>query len=412
MPWQQQGGPWGGGGSGGPWGGGGRGNGSGGGGGPFGGGGGGGSKPPDLDSVLQRAQDGLKNLMPGGSMGGRGIALAVLGLLVIWLLTGFYRVQTDQRGVVLRFGEWVATTQPGLNWHIPYPVETVYTPSVEQINQINIGFRQVGTGGNASTQKVAEESIMLTGDQNIIDIEFSVQWRIADAGKFLFNVRNPQHTVKIAAESAMREIIGRTPLQPALTEARAETETKTRDLLQEILNSYGAGVRITGLKLQNVQPPEPVRDAFNEVQRAKQDQDRVINEAQAYRNDIIPQARGKAAQITSDAQAYASRIVNEAKGEAERFNDVYQAYVEAPAITERRMYLETMQTVYARTDKVLMSGGKGAAGTGTIPYLPLDELRKRGSPRADEGEGNTPDGRSAQYDGGDRSGSDGASPQR
>ncbi|SDF90691.1 protease FtsH subunit HflK [Limimonas halophila] len=380
MPWQQQGGPWGGGsGGGGPWGGGGRGNGSGGrggrGGGPFGGGGGGGGgqRPPDIDDLVRKGQDQLKQLMPGGNMGGRGILLAVLVIVAIWLVTGFYRVQPDERGVVLRFGQWVATTQPGLNWHLPYPIESVVTPSVEQISQINIGLRQVGTGSQTRTRDIAEESLMLTGDQNIIDIQFSVQWRIADAGKYLFNVRNAQETVKIAAESAMREIIGRTALQPALTEARAEIETKTRELLQDILENYGAGVQITGLKLQNVQPPEPVMDAFNEVQRAKQDQDRLVNEAQAYRNDIIPKARGKAAQIRNDAQAYASRIVNEAEGQAERFSQVRGAYEESPKITQRRMFLETMQTIYGRTDKVLMSG----SGNGTVPYLPLDELRKR-----------------------------------
>jgi len=382
MPWQQQGGPWGGGsgGGGGPWGGGGRGsNGSGRGGrggGPFGGGGGGGGqRPPEFEDLVRKGQDQLKQLMPGGNMGGRGILLAVLALVAIWLATGFYRVQPDQRGVVLRFGEWVATTQPGLNWHLPYPIESVVTPSVEQISQINIGLRQVGTGSQARTSDVAEESLMLTGDQNIIDIQFSVQWRIADPGKYLFNVRNAQSTVKIAAESAMREIIGRTALQPALTEARAEIETNTRELLQNILNEYGAGIRITGLKLQNVQPPEPVMDAFNEVQRAKQDQDRLVNEAQAYRNDIIPKARGTASQIRNDAQAYAERITNEAEGQAQRFDEVRAAFEESPDVTRRRMYLETMQEVYGRTDKVLMSGD----GNGTVPYLPLDELRKRRS---------------------------------
>jgi len=381
MPWQQQGGPWGGGsGGGGPWGGGGRGNnGSGGrGGGPFGGGGGGGGqRPPDFEDLVRKGQGQLKQLLPGGNMGGRGIVLVVLAIAAIWLATGFYRVQPDQRGIVLRFGAWVATTQPGLNWHLPYPIESVVTPSVEQISQINIGLRQVGTGSQARTRDIAEESLMLTGDQNIIDIQFSVQWRIADAGKYLFNVRNAQSTVKIAAESAMREIIGRTALQPALTEARAEIETKTRDLLQQILAEYGAGIRITGLKLQNVQPPEPVMDAFNEVQRAKQDQDRLVNEAQAYRNDIIPKARGKAAQIRNDAKAYAERIVNEAEGQAQRFDQVRSAYEESPDVTQRRMYLETMAEVYSRTDKVLLSGGNG--GSGTVPYLPLDELRKRRS---------------------------------
>lgn len=385
MPWQSQGGgrgPWGGGsggsgGGGGPWGGRGGNNagggGRGGGGGPFGGGGGGGQRPPDFEDVIRRGQDRLKQAFPGGGVGGRGLALVALVLIGVWLLSGFYRVQTDQQGVVLRFGEWVATTQPGLNWHMPYPIETVMTPSVEQINQIDVGFRSVGGGTGSSRREVPEESLMLTGDQNIIDIEFSVQWKIDDAGQYLFNIRDPEGTVKIAAESAMREIIGRTDIQPALTEARAEIEGNSRDLLQSILDDYEAGILITGLRLQNVQPPEPVVDAFNDVQRALQDRDRRRNEAQAYRNDILPRARGEAQRIIQGAEAYREQIINEAEGEAERFNQVFVAYSENPMVTKRRMYLETMQTIYGRTNKVLMD----SAGSNTVPYLPLDELRRQ-----------------------------------
>ena len=371
MPWQSQGGggPWGGGGSGGgPWGGrggGGRGNGSGGG--PFGGGGGS-QQPPDFEEAIRKAQERMKAYLPGGGMGGKGIALLVAIAIGVWLLTGFYRVQTDQQGVVLRFGEWVNTTRPGLNWHIPYPIESVRTPSVEQINQINVGFRAVGN----SQRDVEEESLILTGDQNIIDIDFSVQWKIADAGKYLFNIRAPGDTVKIAAESALREIIGRTDIQPALTEARAEIEGKTKDLLQQILDGYEAGILITGIKLQNVQPPQQVVDAFNDVQRALQDRDRLRNEAQAYRNDIIPKARGEAQKMIQGAEAYRERIINEAEGQAQRFTQVLSAYEESPEVTKKRMYLETMQNVYSRTDKVIMDAGTSNA----IPYLPLDELRK------------------------------------
>jgi len=386
MPWQSQGGggPWGGGGSGGgPWGGrggggGGRGNGSGGG--PFGGGGGG-QQPPDFEEAIRKAQERMKAYLPGGGMGGKGIALLIAAAIGVWLLTGFYRVQTDQQGVVLRFGEWVNTTRPGLNWHIPYPIESVVTPSVEQINQINVGFRSVGQG----QRDVEEESLMLTGDQNIIDIDFSVQWKIADAGKYLFNIRAPGETVKIAAESAMREIIGRTDIQPALTEARAEIEGKTKDLLQKILDSYESGILITGIKLQNVQPPQQVVDAFNDVQRALQDRDRLRNEAQSYRNDIIPKARGEAQKMIQEAEAYREKIVNEAEGQAERFNQVLSAYEESPDVTKKRMYLETMQKVYSRTDKVLMDAGTSNA----VPYLPLDELRKNRTRQTSGGGGQT-----------------------
>jgi membrane protease subunit HflK len=386
MPWQSQGGgPWGGGsgggGGGGPWGGrgsggGGRNNGGGGGGGPFGGGG---QRPPDFEDVIRKGQERLKKIFPGGGpgkggVGGRGIALIAAVLIGIWFLSGFYRVQTDQQGVVLRFGEWVNTTQPGLNWHLPYPIETVMTPSVERINQINIGFRQVGGAQSGSERDVEGESLMLTGDQNIIDIDFSVQWKISDAGRYLFNIRDPEGTVKIAAESAMREVIGRTDIQPALTEARAEIENKTNELLQQILSNYESGILITGLKLQNVQPPEPVVDAFNDVQRALQDRDRLRNEAQAYRNDLIPKARGEAQKMIQEAEAYRERIINEAEGEAQRFEQVLAAYKQNPAVTKKRMYLETMQNVFARTDKVLMDSGSTG---GTIPYLPLDQLRNR-----------------------------------
>jgi membrane protease subunit HflK len=239
---------------------------------------------------------------------------------------------------------------------------------VEQINQIDVGFRSLGGG----QRDVEEESLILTGDQNIIDIDFSVQWKIADAGKYLFNIRAPEDTVKIAAESAMREIIGRTDIQPALTEARAEIEGKTKGLLQEILDGYDSGILITGIKLQNVQPPQQVVDAFNDVQRALQDRDRLRNEAQSYRNDILPKARGEAQKMIQGAEAYREQIINEAEGQSQRFTQGLNAYKEAPKVTRDRMYLETMQRVYSRTDKVLMDAGTSNA----IPYLPLDELRK------------------------------------
>ena len=377
MPWQSQGGgPWGGGsgGSGGngggqsPWG---RGGGK-------GGGGFGGPRPPDFEDFIRKGQDRFKRYLPGGGFGGRGILLAIAVLIALWLLSGFYRVETDQQGIVLRFGEWVNTTQPGLNWHLPYPIETVVTPRVEKINQINIGFREVG----GRSRDVEEESLMLTGDQNIIDIDVSVQWKMSDAGRYLFNIRDPEGTVKIAAESAMREIIGRTDIQPALTEARSEIEVKTKGLLQSILESYESGILITELKLQDVQPPQPVIEAFNDVQRALQDRDRLRNEAEAYRNDVIPTARGEAQKMLQDAQAYREQIVNEAQGEAQRFLQVLSAYKQNPAVTRRRMYLETLQGVFQRTDKVIMSDGV----QGTVPYLPLDELRRRSqSPSQREG---------------------------
>ena len=373
MPWQQQGdnggGPWGGGGgggsgNGGPWG---R--------GPGGGGFGGGPRPPDFEDFIRKGQDRFRRFLPPGGGGGRGIAIALVAVLVIWLLSGFYRVQPDQQGVVLRFGEWVNTTTPGLNWHLPYPIESVDTPGVERINSIDIGFRSVGgtTGRTGSRRDVEEESLMLTGDQNIIDIDFTVLWKISDAGKFLFNIRDPEATVKITAESAMREIIGRTDIQPALTEARQDIEQKTQELLQGVLDGYEAGIEITQVQLQEVQPPAQVIDAFNDVQRSLQDRDRLRNEADAYRNDIIPRARGEAQRMIQEAEAYRERLLNEADGEAQRFLSVYEAYKQNPDVARRRMYLETMQNVLSDTDKVILDGQTG----GAVPYLPLNELQRR-----------------------------------
>lgn len=372
MPWQSGGGggggPWGGGGSGnagGPWG---RGTGGGGG----GGGGFGGQRPPDLEEMIRRSQEKLKRAVPGGFGSGRAVLVILAVIVVLWLLSGFYRVQPDQQGVVLRFGEWVQTTEPGLNWHIPYPVETALTPSVEAINSIEIGFRSGGTGAARSSRDVPEESLMLTGDQNIIDIDFTVFWKISDAGQFLFNIRDPEATVKTAAEAAMREIIGRTDIQRALTESRQNIELDTRELLQALLIEYQAGIEITQVQLQQVQPPSQVIDAFNDVQRALQDRDRLRNEAEAYRNDILPRARGEAQQIIQDANAYRERLANEAQGEAQRFLSVYEAYLQNPDVATRRIYLETMQEVLAGTNKVIMGNGM----EGIVPYLPLNELQR------------------------------------
>jgi membrane protease subunit HflK len=378
MPWENKGsgggGPWGGGGSGGG-GSGGSGGGSGGGG-PWGTGGGGGPRPPDLEEFIRRGQDRFKGILPGGGMlGGRGWLIILALAVAVWFATGFYRVQPDQQGVVLTFGKWNGTTtDPGLHWHWPMPIETVETPAVERINAIDVGFRSFG-GDRGQTQRrnVPEESLMVTGDQNIIDIEFTVQWKISDAGKFLFEIRNPEGTVKIVAESAMREIIGRTDIQPALTDARQEIELKARSLLQEILDEYEAGIEITQVQLQDVKPPAPVIDSFDNVQRARQDRERLRNEADAYRNDVLPRARGEAQRMIQEAQGYRERLENEAEGEAQRFLQVYKAYAENPEVTKRRMYLETMQGLLTDTDKVIMDSGV----QGVVPYLPLDQLRRR-----------------------------------
>jgi membrane protease subunit HflK len=373
MPWENKGGggPWGGGGGGG--------SGGSGGGGPWGrggGGSGGGPRPPDFEDFIKKGQDRFRTIMPGGS-GGLGKAAWLLigvGIIIAWLFTGLYRVQTNEQGVVLRFGQWVQTTEPGLNWHLPWPIETALTPSVTSVQQIDIGFVAAGNDRARSARRdIEEESLMLTGDQNIIDIDFTVQWKIADAGQYLFNIRDPEATVKIAAESAMREIIGRTDIQPALTEARGTVESEARILLQATLDEYEAGIEITELALQDVQPPRAVIDAFNDVLRAQQDRDRARNEADRYRNDILPRARGEALRTVQEAEAYKEQLENQAEGEAQRFLSVFRAYQQNPDVTRQRMYLETMQDVISNTDKVILDNQGGSGGA--IPYLPLNELR-------------------------------------
>ncbi len=372
MPWENKGG-------GGPWGGGsgGGGNGGGNGGGPWGRGGGGGPSgptPPDIEDLIRKSQDKIKDIMPGGGrINGPVIGVIAALVLAVWFVVGgFYRVESNQEGIELVFGKWVNSTGPGLNWNWPYPIGSVQTPGVTNITQTDIGFARTSRGGTTAQKRdIPEESLMLTGDQNIIDIDMSVQWRIGNAGDYLFNIRDPDQTVKKSAESALREIIGQTDIQPALTEARQDVEAQTKTLLQDILNDYQAGIEITVVQLQEVGAPEPVTDAFDDVARALQDLNRSRNEADKYRNDVLPRARGEAQKMIQGAQAYKEQLENEAEGEAQRFLSVYEAYKQNPEVTKRRMYLETIQGVLSKTDKVIMDG----SSTGAIPYLPLNELR-------------------------------------
>jgi membrane protease subunit HflK len=365
MAWNSQGG------GGGPWGGG------GGGGGPWGGRGPQGPTPPDFEEMLRRGQDRLKRFMPGGAGTGRGLALIILVAVAIWLATGFYRVQPDEQGVVMLFGRWVATTEPGLNWYFPAPIGRTLTPKVLRINRVDVGFRGVGDLSRInSARDVPEESLMLTGDQNIADVDFTVFWRIKDAGEYLFNIRDPEGTVKVAAESAMREVVGQSVLQDALTGGRQRIEQDTLGLLQEIMDSYKSGITITQVQLLKVDPPAQVIDAFNEVQRARQDKARKQNEAEAYRNKVVPTARGAAAQIVQDAEAYKEKVVKDAEGEANRFLALYKTYQKAQDITEQRLYLEAMEEVLGRVNKIVIDE-KGMSGSGVVPYLPLTELQRR-----------------------------------
>ncbi|MEK9842106.1 FtsH protease activity modulator HflK [Thalassospira sp.] len=369
MPWNSQGGggPWGGGGNNGggqnPWGQ--R---------PQGGGGGGGNTPPDFDEMIRKGQERLKRLFPGGG-GYKGFVLIGIAVIGLWLLTGFYRVQPGEQGVTLLFGKWVGTTGPGLNYFLPAPIGEVIKPNVERTNQIEVGYRGAGTVASNGSRDVPEESLMLTGDQNIIDIDYVVQWRISDAGAYLFNVRDPENTIKLASESAMREVIGKTNLEEALTVGRVRVEEQTRTLLQKIMDGYDSGIFIAEVKMQKVDPPRDVIDAFNDVQRARQDRDRSQNEALAYRNDIIPRAKGEAERQVLQARAYKDRVTKEAEGEAERFTSVYNSYLTAQDVTTRRLYLETMQDILNKSEKIILD--QKGDGNGVVPYLPLPEVQKR-----------------------------------
>jgi membrane protease subunit HflK len=301
--------------------------------------------------------------------------------VVLWGVSGFFRVEPDEIGVVLRFGKEVREVQPGLNYHLPYPVETALTPKALQVRKIDVGMRVVDDLRRGTTMRdVPEESLMLTGDENIVDVDFSVLWRIKPngVGDYLFNIQNPEGTVKAVAESAMREVIGRSEIQPVLTGARQTIESAVQELMQGVLDHYGAGVQITQVQMQKVDPPQQVIDAFRDVQAARADLERAQNEAQTYANRVVPEARGKAAQILQGAEAYKSQTVAEAVGQTSRYMKIYEEYKKAPDVTRKRMYLETMERLLGGTDKIILDTGTGSgAGAGVVPYLPLNELTRR-----------------------------------
>ena len=351
---------------------------------PPGGGNGNGSgrgpTPPDIDKIIRELQNKIKNFLPGGSAsGGKSVGLILLILVFVWLASGLYRVLPDEQGVVIRFGKFIKTTQPGLNYHIPFPVETVETPKVTKVNRIDIGFRSERDSGFSSGGGVADvpqESLMLTGDENIVNIDFSVFWVIKDAGKFLFKIQDPEGTVKAAAETAMREVIAKSEIQPILTQGRSVIEVETQEIIQGILDDYESGIQITQVQTQKADPPDQVINAFRDVQAARADMERSKNEAEAYANDVIPRARGEAAKILQAAEAYKNQVVAKAEGEASRFVSIYNEYAKAKEVTQERMYLETMEKVLAGIEKVIIEKN---VGSGVVPYLPLPELNKKGS---------------------------------
>ncbi len=333
-----------------------------------------GPTPPNIDEVISKLQSIINRFLGGGKGGAKPIIIGLIILLVVWTLSGLYRVLPDEQGVVLRFGKFVKTTQPGLNYHLPFPIENVLTPKVTKVNRMDIGFRSERDSGFSSggVADVPEESLMLTGDENIVNIDFSVFWVIKDAGNFLFKIQDPEGTVKAAAETAMREVIARSDIQPILTEGRSIIEADTQEIIQEILDEYTSGIQITQVQTQKADPPDQVIDAFRDVQAARADMERSKNEAEAYANDVIPRARGEAAKILQAAEAYKKEVVAKAEGEASRFLSIYNEYAKAKKVTQERMYLETMEEVLADINKIIIDKN---SGEGVVPYLPLQELK-------------------------------------
>lgn len=336
---------------------------------PSGGPPGGGSEPPDFDALWNNMLESFRRWHSSHREPPQiilGIAVVLIGL---WLLSGFYQVSADELGVVMRFGGFNRIEQPGLRYHAPYPVEDVFLPNVTAQNEIQIGFR-TNTRDYDAAHSIPEESMMLTQDQNVIDVEFAVFWRIGDIEKFLFNIRDPQQTIKMAAESEMREVIGQNKLQYALTDGRGQIAEDARQRLQKLMDSYDSGVIVSRINLQTVAVPDEVKAAFQDVVNARLDQERFQNEAETHANKVVPQAKGEAAKIVQQALAYRDQKVAIAQGDADRFKEVLAAYTQSKEITSKRMYLETIEAVLGNARKIIVD----KSGSGSVTYLPLQEL--------------------------------------
>lgn len=337
--------------------------------------GGGSSNNTDFEDSIKKAREKFGKFKIGGP---KNLSILVLVALIIWLATGFYRVEPDEQGIELLFGKWnQTTTEPGLHYFFPTPIGKLMTPKVENVIKINVGYRsasELGFNSNTNDRNVLEESLMLTGDQNIVDVQFTVLYKIKDAGKFLFKLRNPERTVKDMSESVMREVVGQRELEFLLTGGRQEVEQVVRADLQDILDEYESGVLIQSIQLQSVNPPALVIDAFDEVQRARQDKEKLVNEANSYLNKIVPNARGDAAKLVQEANAYKEQVIKQAEGVAQNFIDVYNSYKDTKYVTRQRIYLETLTEVLEGPNKIILDST--GEDQGVVPYLPLNELNK------------------------------------
>lgn len=384
MPWDEDNGnkgrnPWGSGGSssgggGGkrknPWGtGGGGGNNNGGGPrGPYGGG-----DQPDIDELLARMQDGMKGFLPGDFGGGKAIMLGIAALLLLWLASGFYTITPGEHAVIKRFGAWERTVDTeGLKYRLPAPIESMKKFNVNEIRTMNIGFIS-GAGRTAGLRDVPEESLMLTSDFNIVDLDFVIQWNISSAEDFVFNIENPENTLRKVAQSAIREVVGQTRMFSIITTERGAVADSAKSIMQKILNDYKSGINVTQVLINSAEVHPDVQSAFQDVQSAKQDAEDVQNRAQAYREDIIPRARGAATRVIQESEAYKESVIARATGDADRFNSVLRAYQSGQDVTKERMYIETMESVLKNAQKIILDD-KGKQGV--VPYLPLTEMNR------------------------------------
>ncbi len=351
----------------GPWGNGGR------------GGNGGGQEPPDIDEMLRKAQDNFRNVMPGGSGGGgvKIIGLGILAIALLWLASGFYVVNPGEHAVIQRFGAWSRTqADPGLGYRLPTPIETVGIINVEEIRKMTIGFTESFNrrGASAGSRDIPEESLMLTSDRNIVDLDLEIQWNIKSSEEFIFEIQDQENTIKKVAESAIREIVGQTPMFQIITNKRQQVADKTKEIIQQNLDEYKSGVNITQILIQQAEVHPDVQNAFQDVQSAKQDAEDVQNRAEAYREDILPKARGQAIQMLQQAEGYQQSVIARASGDADRFNSVYTAYLSGKDVTKERIYIETMEDVLRNAQKIIIDDN---GGQGVVPYLPLNELQNK-----------------------------------
>jgi membrane protease subunit HflK len=334
--------------------------------------------PPDLDEVMRSLQEKLGGIFGGGSdnnsqnngSSAKGLSLVVAGAAVLWSLSGFYTVDEGTRGVVTRLGAYVNTTQPGLNWHLPAPIDQVQVINVEQQRFIEVGYR---SGGGQATGSVPKEAMMLTRDENIVDVRLAVQYQVKDAKDYAFNVLDPASTLKQVTESVERGVIGRSDMDFVLTEGRTEIVAAIKSEIQSVMDAYKTGILITSVNLQDAQPPEQVQGSFEDAIKAREDKQRLINEAEAYSNDVVPKSRGAASRIVQEAEAYKEKVIAQTLGDSSRFAQLLTEYKKAPAVTKQRMYIEAMESVLDHTNNVLVD----VKGGNNVMYLPLDKLNAK-----------------------------------